>query len=320
MKVDYRDSSGSADPWVEHVCRFHCSAIACDEWIPYRQLFLSVDDIGFRQGVTAVERLRTYGGRPFEVDAHLERLRSTIDHLRIDGLPDSASFAAVLDELLERNQPLIQASRDVGITIWATPGPATGRRTPQPTWSMHLNRLDLERIQRSWEHGQTIVVTDVQQPSSASWSRQAKVRCRLHYYLADQQARDVANDSTGALIDHDGSVTETSIANIAVVINGTIRSPPAEQVLTGITQQVIERLAAEVGVPWVRRRLTFEEMKIADEVILMGTDIGLWCGNRIIRSSYGGLETVISKSVEKIPGRVVRTLQNRFAKLAGLLT
>ena len=36
------------------------------EWVPQHQMVISVDDGGFRQGVTAVERLRTYGHAIFE--------------------------------------------------------------------------------------------------------------------------------------------------------------------------------------------------------------------------------------------------------------
>ena len=56
-------------------------------WGLHSSLHVALDDFGFTQGVTAVERLRTYDGRPFELPRHLARFATTTAGLQIAGLP-----------------------------------------------------------------------------------------------------------------------------------------------------------------------------------------------------------------------------------------
>ena len=106
------------------------------EWVPRESMRLSVDDVGFRSGVTAVERLRTYDRRVFELSEHLQRWERTIAELAIQGLPTTDQIADQIDELLDRNQAILSRKGDTGITIFATPGELAG---PSPTFGLHLN-------------------------------------------------------------------------------------------------------------------------------------------------------------------------------------
>ncbi|GAA4443657.1 aminotransferase class IV [Novipirellula rosea] len=265
-----------------------CIAYFCGEWIPAHGFNLSIDDVGFRQGVTAVDRMRTYGGRVFMLPQHLDRFDATTKFLGIDSLPDRAAMADLVNELLTRNRDWIAQHHDVGITMFATPG-VIG--SPTPTLALHLNRLNHSRNQQRQTQGQSLVITDVVQPPAASWPRSIKVRSRLHYYRADMLARSAMQDASsnaansdviGVLIDDDGSVTETSISNVAIVEGETIVSPEANQVLGGITQQVVEELAASESLTWKKERLSPARFAGADEILCMGTDGGLWFANSVI--------------------------------------
>ncbi len=58
-----------------------------DRWIDTGEMSISIFDLGFRQAVTAVERLRTYNGKVFQVDAHLDRWCESTSQLAIHALP-----------------------------------------------------------------------------------------------------------------------------------------------------------------------------------------------------------------------------------------
>ena len=254
------------------------------EWVPQNQMVISVDDGGFRQGVTAVERLRTYGQAIFELEPHLDRWQHSTSQMGIDGLPRLADIDALLWELLSRNQQTLDLQGEVGITLFATPGTAASEPA---TFGMHINRLDLNRIQESQESGQALVVTDIQQPSPQCWPRTIKARSRLHYHLADQVARQIAPSASGVLIDNDGTITETSISNIAIVKAEKILSPPRDRVLRGITQAFVEQIAREIQIDWATSQITTTDMLEADEVLLMGTDGGLWFANSVNENAIG---------------------------------
>ena len=242
------------------------------QWVPQSELRVSVSDDGFRYAATAVERLRTYGRKIFQLPAHLRRWRGTLAAIGIEGTPNDAVIEKLVDELLCKNTPTTDRLGDIGVVIVATPG--FGNESP--TLAIHLNIIDHRLVIDRHRYGQPLVVTDVVQPSPMSWPRGIKVRCRLHYYLADQIARQSHAGASGVLLDEDGSITETSISNIAIVKDGEIVSPPKDRVLGGITQSVTERIAKQHSMRWTKRAVSVLELVSADEVLLMGTDSGIW--------------------------------------------
>ncbi len=247
-------------------------------WIEHDQLKISVDDVGFRQGVTVVERLRTYGGAAFEVGAHLARWNQSIDYLGWSAVHSPRQMEALIMELIQRNREWTERNREFGITWFMTPGLVGGSA---PTFAMHLNSIDSAVNRRRQTIGQPLVITNVRQPHPDVWSRGIKVRCRLHYYRADNLAFQKHSDASGVLIDDDATVTETSISNLAIVESGVIVSPPPDQVLGGITQSVVRRIAEENSITWRDERITPHRLASADEVLLMGTDTGVWFANRV---------------------------------------
>lgn len=254
---------------------------APSDWMPLGQVGIGVNDVGFRQSVVAVERLRTYGGSVLDLQPHLIRYRRTLDFLGIDFNVDEVAIAHLIDELIDRNKAWCEAEKDFGITMLATPGDSMPGNVPNATQIIHLNPLDHPKIEQHQATGQPLVVTSVKQPAPECWPRDIKVRCRLHYYWADRQARQFTSNAIGVLIDSDGTITETSVANLAIVVRGEIVSPPSEQVLPGITQDLAQRIAFAHGISWRNEKIYPAELRSADEVILMGTDGGIWFANRV---------------------------------------
>lgn len=268
----------------------------------HRDMQIGVNDVGFRQGVTAVERLRTYSGRAFAVDAHLARWNSTLTQLGITGSPAVSTVRSLIADLLDRNKSLTASERDVGITMFATPGEPG---SDNPTFGLHLNPLNHPVNRRRQEHGQPLILTGVRQPDPACWPRSIKVRSRVHYYRADAIARARHEDAVGILIDNDGTVTETSIANLAMVRSGKIISPPATRVLGGITQSFAELLANDASIPWAKSPITGQQLRQADEVLMMGTDSGIWYACSIDEQQIG----------DGSPGKIYCCLRERFEDL-----
>lgn len=265
-------------------------------WVGTESLAVGFDDLGFRQAVTAVERMRTYNAKIFCLERHLRRWSVTQNELRIENLPDQSEVAQLLAELIRRNGEWVGEQGDVGITMVATPGEFRDSNPIQtPTFALHLNPLPHDRILNRQQAGQPVIITDVVQPPAESWSRQIKTRCRLHYYLADQQARrsntaapgilvdqaEILVDQAGILVDQDGTLTETSVCNLAMVLRGTILSPPRERILHGVTQSVVESLAQQAEIPWRYQPLDPKEFANAEEILMMGTDGGLWFANSV---------------------------------------
>lgn len=251
-----------------------------EEWVSISALAIPVQDIGVRQGAIAVERLRTYGGRVFELPDYLARWRRTLEHLKILLPTDPLVAAESIQRVIDRNRDWCASVGDFGITMLATPG-RVDRPRSKPTHIIHLNPLDPAATRKRRLKGEPLVITDVQQPSARCWPRDIKVRCRLHYFAADLAARQLTPGALGVLIDEDGSITDTSIANVVIVRDGKVYSPTASQVLPGVTQGVVRQLADKLGLTWKHETIFPAELRNADEVWLMGTDNGLWFADRV---------------------------------------
>lgn len=73
------------------------------------------------------------------------------------------------------------------------------------------------------------------------------------------------------LLDTEGYVSEGSGENIFIVRNGELATPDLTSALDGITRDTIIRLAKELGIPVTVRRITRDEVYIADEAFFTGT-------------------------------------------------
>ena len=73
------------------------------------------------------------------------------------------------------------------------------------------------------------------------------------------------------LLDAEGYVAEGSGENIFIVRNGKLYTPELTSALDGITRDTIITLAAEIGVPVQEKRITRDEVYVADEAFFTGT-------------------------------------------------
>ena len=92
----------------------------------------------------------------------------------------------------------------------------------------------------------------------------------INSILALREAQDAGCDEA-LLLDNEGYVAEGTGENIFVVKNGTIHTPELTSCLPGITRDTILVFAREQGFDVVERRITRDEVYIADEAFFTGT-------------------------------------------------
>ena len=88
--------------------------------------------------------------------------------------------------------------------------------------------------------------------------------------LALQEAQDCGYDEA-LLLDSEGYVSEGSGENIFLVRNGELLTPDPTSALEGITRDTIITLAGENGLKVKEKRITRDEIYIADEAFFTGT-------------------------------------------------
>ena len=82
-----------------------------------------VTDEGFLRGDGAFEVVRVYGGVPFLLDEHLDRMERSAANLRLEGGLQRADFEREAPELLERSAIRRASTAACG---WCRPAAATG--------------------------------------------------------------------------------------------------------------------------------------------------------------------------------------------------
>jgi len=93
-------------------------------------------------------------------------------------------------------------------------------------------------------------------------------------YLNSQMAKFEAIDcgyDEALLLDDQGYVAEASGACFFMVKNGELITPPNDNSLASITQKMVIEMAQDMNMKVTRRRITREEVYVADEAFLTGT-------------------------------------------------
>lgn len=92
----------------------------------------------------------------------------------------------------------------------------------------------------------------------------------LNSILAVREA--AANGYDEALmLDHEGYVAEGSAENFFLVRNGKIYTPDLTSALEGITRETVITIAREQGLEVIEKRITRDEVYVADEAFFTGT-------------------------------------------------
>lgn len=282
-------------------------------YIPLSQAAIGVFDVGFLQGVTVAEQLRTFGGRLFRLDLHLSRLARSLELIGLDSGVPFDEIGKIATALVEQNRALIDPDDDLGATIFVTPGMsltyAAVAPNSGPTLCIHTQPLTFSAWADKYRTGDSLVVTDTRHVPADCWPPELKCRSRMHFYLADKKAREKERGARALLLDERGFVTEASTANIvAYRADRGLISPPKEHILPGVTVAVLEEIAGRLGITFAHGELTVNDVAKADEVLLCSTSPCIWSVTRLNRQPIG----------DGKPGPVSQRLRQAWSELVGL--
>ena len=107
-------------------------------------------------------------------------------------------------------------------------------------------------------------------PNTSGMGKAKAVANYLNSQMAKYEAVEAGYDEA-LLRDDQGYIAEASGACFFMVRDGKLISPPSDNTLESITQATVIDLARDMGIEVVRRRITREEIYIADEAFLTGT-------------------------------------------------
>jgi branched-subunit amino acid aminotransferase/4-amino-4-deoxychorismate lyase len=280
--------------------------------VPASEAHLAIYDAGIVLGATVSEMTRTFRHRPWRLEQHLDRLFRSLRYTRMDIGLTKAELAAVSGELVAHNAQLLDRADELGLIHFVTAGEvaayAGGPARTTPTVCAHTFPLPFELWARKAQTGVHLVTPSVRHVPPQCYDPKVKYRSRMHYYLADQEARLVDPDAIALLLDLAGNVTETSAANLLIVEKGTVISPTTVNTLPGISRAMVIELCSRLGITFIERDIQVHSVMNADEAFLASTPYCLMPVTRINGVPIG----------DGKPGPVVRRLLAAWSDEVGL--
>ncbi len=284
-------------------------------WVPAEQAALPVWDAGVVLGAAVAEQVRTFGHRLFRLEDHLLRLKRSLELVGFSPGISLEQWEQIARRVVEHNAKLIEPHQDLGLVLFVTAGPYPtlfpGQAPPlgsRPTVCAHSYVLPLKRWGESARRGVALRIAPVRQVPPECWSPQIKARSRLHFYLAAAWAAEQEPGAQALLLTLQGQVAECPTANVVLLKQGRLLTPPDEVVLPGISLRVLGELASGLGLPLEQRPLQPEELFEAEEIYLTSTPYCMLPVVRVDGRPVGRGE----------PGPVYRRLLRAWSECVGL--
>jgi len=240
-----------------------------DRLVPEAEARVSVFDHGLLYGDGVFEGLRSYSGRVFRLDEHLDRLYASARAICLEiPLAKEAVAQAVIDTLaantLSDGYVRLVVTRGAG-SLGLDPN-----RTKNPQVIVIADTLALYP-REYYEKGLRIVTAATQRTQSAALSPRIKSLNYLNNIMAKLEGLQ-AGCVEALMLNHKGEVAECTGDNIFVVRGTKLLTPPPDAgILEGITRNAVMELAHAAGIDCREQTLVRHDLYTADECFLTGT-------------------------------------------------
>ncbi|APZ42116.1 branched-chain amino acid transaminase [Acidihalobacter ferrooxydans] len=243
------------------------------ELVPWREAKVHVLTHTLHYGMGVFEGVRAYatdrGAAIFRLDEHTRRLFNSAKILGMN-IPFSHDTMRQAQLDVVRENALSSA--------YIRPMCFYGSES----MGLHADSLKVHCIVAAWEWGSYLGKENMERGIRVKVSSFARhhvnvTMCRaksngsyMNSMLAVQDATACGFDEA-LLLDTEGYVAEGSGENVFIVHDGTLYTPDLTSALDGITRRTVFSLADELGIPVREKRITRDEVYLADEAFFTGT-------------------------------------------------
>jgi branched-chain amino acid aminotransferase len=246
------------------------------DYVPMRDAKVSIMTHAFMYGTATFEGIRAYWNEDqgqlygLKLREHVERIRQSCRILLMRDIPSVDELTGLIVETVRRN----------GFREDAYIRPSFYKSTR--AIGVRLHDLDNELYIIALPFGNYIDTANGVRVMTSSWRRNADdalpARGKIvggYVNMAFQKSEAELNGFDEAVVlTADGSVNESSAANIYIVRDGVAITPPVhDDLLEGVTRKALMELMANEGIPVVERSVDRSELYVADEIFVCGTGV-----------------------------------------------
>ena len=288
--------------------------------VPFSEAKVSIATHSLQYGTGAFAGIRGYlsaDGETINVlrlRDHTTRLLRSATLLRAELPYDADSLATVITDLIAKNAP----AEDIYVRPFIyKPELALTPRLRGVGDALAVYVLPLGDY-ISTEGISAIVSSWVRVSDNAIPSRGKLTGSYINSAFAKDEALAAGADEA-ILLNDAGKVAEGSAANLFIVREGTLITPPVNaDVLEGITRRSVITIAQDAGIPVEQRQIDRSELYVADEVFLCGTGAKISPVTTIDGRPIG--DGQVGPVVARLQGIFDGIVRGRDARYAGWLT
>lgn len=231
------------------------------KFLDAKETKISVFDHGFLYGDGCFETLRTYDGKLFRIEEHIERLKKSAKSLKIDFSWENEEIIGWMKETLQKNG---FAESRLRITITRGKNDFNFVGAEKPTILIVVSEF-IPHPQEIYQKGVSVKTLEIERllPQVKSLN--------LLPSILGQQIKRENNVFETLFINRVGKITEGTVSNFFIVKNNTLFTSPEKSVLSGITRDVVLELATELQIPVQEKFFSLQECFAADEAFLTST-------------------------------------------------
>src|SRR5437762_5367676 len=221
------------------------------------------------QGGDAVwEGLRLYTGRIFQLNEHLDRLRSSALALAFTQIPSHDEIKEQISRTLKANNMTdgvhIRLTLTRGVKITSGMDPRLNQAGPR------LIVLAEHKPPVYEKSGLALITSSVRRFPPDCLDPKIHHNNLIQSILAKIEA-NVAGADDALMLDMRGFVAETNATHVFIVDRGQVLTPRTVACPEGITRAVVLELCSEAQIPHAERDLSLTEVYRADEMFCSGT-------------------------------------------------
>ncbi|MBC2189280.1 D-amino-acid transaminase [Listeria booriae] len=228
---------------------------------------IDIEDRGYQFGDGVYEVVRAYNGQFFTYEEHIDRLYASANKIDLVIPFEKAELRELLEGLLKAN--------NIGtgnVYLQVTRGIQSPRNHVVPELPLEgvltASASEVPRDTTLFEQGRKAILEE-----DVRW-----LRCDIKSLnlLGNTMAKNKAHQAGAfeAILHRGEEVTEGSATNAYIIKDGTLITHAADNlILSGITRQVILKVARDIGVPVAETGFTLTDLAAADEVFISSTTI-----------------------------------------------
>jgi branched-chain amino acid aminotransferase len=245
--------------------------------VPEREVVIPFRDRSFTKGDGVFDMTRSFNGRIFKIQEHIDRLYRSLRYTQIDCGLKPSEMIEISEDVLNRNRHLLDKDGDywIGQRISRGVDAVGDEGWEHVKANVIIDCVPLPHKQRAklYRDGMRIVVPPTRRVAPSMLSPRAKMHQYMNLVLADMQAKAGDPEAWSILLDEHGNLAEGTGSNIFLVQDGEIRTPRERYVLPGVSRGTVIDLARELGIPLVEADIDLYDAANADEIFVTSTSL-----------------------------------------------